>query len=281
MEVAESGQVRVKVAPASVVDRAMLAGVSAEVRLQDHVSLEEAEASMGRIYRPGGKPEPSVALVLGAGNVSSIAPLDALTQLFQHDRVVLLKMNPVNEVLGPHMAEALEPLIARGFLRIVYGGAQVGQHAVDHPDVAAVHLTGSDKTHDAIVFGTGEEGARRKAEATPRIDKEVTAELGNVTPIIVVPGPWSDKDLQDAGPPHRGDAHQQRRLQLHRARVIVQHRAWNRRGRCSTPCVTRCGPASSATPTTRGHGSAGVSSSTPTASPRPSGRTARSRSPSR
>jgi acyl-CoA reductase-like NAD-dependent aldehyde dehydrogenase len=229
MEVAESGQVRVKVAPASMVDRAMMAGVSAEVRLQDDVSLEEAEASMGRIYRPGGKPEPSVALVLGAGNVSSIAPLDALTQLFQYDRVVLLKMNPVNEVLGPHMAEALEPLIARGFLRIIYGGAQVGQHVVDHPEIAAVHLTGSDKTHDAIVFGTGEEGARRKAEASPRIDKEVTAELGNVTPIIVVPGPWSDKDLQMRGRHIAAMLTNNAGFNCIAARVIVQHRAWNRR----------------------------------------------------
>ncbi len=229
MEVAENGQVRVQVAPADVVDRVMLPGISAEVRLQQHVGLEEARATMGRIYRPGGKPEPAVSLVLGAGNVSSIAPLDALTQLFQHDRVVILKMNPVNEALGPHLAEALEPLVARGFLRIVYGGAEVGQHIVDHDDVAAVHLTGSDKTHDAIVFGSGEEGARRKAEASPRVDKEVTAELGNVTPIIVVPGPWSDRDIAMRGRHIAAMLTNNAGFNCIAARVIVQHRAWNRR----------------------------------------------------
>ena len=229
VEVAENGQVRVRVAPADLLDRALLPGVTAEVRLQHHVGLEEARARMGRIYRPGGKPDPSVALVLGAGNVSSIAPLDAFTQLFQHDRVVVLKMNPVNEVLGPHLAEALEPLVARGFLRIVYGGAGVGQHIVDHPDVAAIHLTGSDKTHDAVVFGTGEEGARRKADATPRLDKEVTAELGNVTPIIVVPGPWSDKDLALRGRHIAAMLTNNAGFNCIAARVIVQHRAWNRR----------------------------------------------------
>jgi acyl-CoA reductase-like NAD-dependent aldehyde dehydrogenase len=227
---AENGQVRVTVAPADLLDRALLPGVSAEVRLQHHVGLEQARDAMGRIYRPGGKPEPSVALVLGAGNVSSIAPLDVLTQLFHHDRVVVLKMNPVNEVLGPHMAEAFEPLVARGFLRIVYGGAQVGQHVVDHPDVAAVHLTGSDKTHDAIVFGTGAEGAKRKAEATPRIDKEVTAELGNVTPIIVVPGPWSDKDLTLRGRHIAAMLTNNAGFNCIAARLIIQHRSWNRRG---------------------------------------------------
>lgn len=230
MTTAENGQVRVTVAPADVIDRALLPGVSAEVRLQEHVSLEQAQDSMGRIYRPGGKPEPSVALVLGAGNVSSIAPLDALTQLFEFDRVVVLKMNPVNEVLGPHLAEAFEPLIARGFLRIVYGGAEVGKHVVEHPEVAAVHLTGSDKTHDAIVFGTGEEGAKRKAQASPRIDKEVTAELGNVTPVIVVPGPWSDKDLQMRGRHIASMLTNNAGFNCIAARLIVQHRSWNRRG---------------------------------------------------
>ena len=29
----------------------------------------------------------------------------------------------------------------------------------------------------------------------PKLQKEVTAELGNVTPYIIVPGPWSDEDL--------------------------------------------------------------------------------------
>lgn len=229
MEVAENGQVRVTVAPADFMDRVLQPGVSAEVRLQEHIGLEEAEATMARIYRPGGKPDPSVALVLGAGNVSSIAPLDALTQLFQFDRVVVLKMNPVNEVLGPHLAEAFEPLVARGFLRIVYGGAEVGQHIVEHDDVAAIHLTGSDKTHDAIVFGPGEDGARRKAEASPRIDKEVTAELGNVTPIIVVPGPWSQKDVAMRGRHIANMLTNNAGFNCIAARVIVQHRAWNRR----------------------------------------------------
>jgi hypothetical protein len=42
--------------------------------------------------------------VLGAGNVSSIGPMDALYELFAKDHVVLLKLNPVNEHLGPMVA---------------------------------------------------------------------------------------------------------------------------------------------------------------------------------
>jgi acyl-CoA reductase-like NAD-dependent aldehyde dehydrogenase len=229
LEVAENGQVVAKVAPAGIDDRLMLPGVTAEVRLQRHVTLEQAEASIGRIYRPDHEADPGVALVLGAGNVSSIAPLDALYQLFTLDRVVILKMNPVNEVLGPHLADALEPLVRRGFLRIVYGGAAVGQHIVDHDDVDAIHLTGSDKTHDAIVFGSGEEGRERRKRREPRVTKEVSSELGNVTPIIVVPGPWSEKDLAMRGRHIASMLTNNAGFNCIAARVIVQHRAWNRR----------------------------------------------------
>lgn len=46
------------------------------------------------------------------------------------------------------------------------------------------------------MFGTGEEGQCRKRENNPRLDKPVTSELGNVSPVIVAPGPWSAGDIQ-------------------------------------------------------------------------------------
>ena len=52
-------------------------------------------------------------------------------------------------------------------LRIVDGGADVGQYLTGHPRIDEVHITGSDKTYDAVVFGTGAEGARRKAADEP------------------------------------------------------------------------------------------------------------------
>ena len=56
-------------------------------------------------------------------------------------------------------------------------------------------MTGSDKTYDAIVFGPGDEGARRKAAGVRLVTKPVSAELGCVSPVIIVPGAWSAKDL--------------------------------------------------------------------------------------
>src|SRR5688572_27927446 len=51
--------------------------------------------SQGRIYREQ-QSSGRVGLVLGAGNVSSIAPMDVLYKLFVDNEVCVLKMNPVN-----------------------------------------------------------------------------------------------------------------------------------------------------------------------------------------
>ena len=40
-----------------------------------------------------------------------------------------------------------------GVLRLVYGGIDVGKYVCSHNGIDAIHLTGSDKTYDAIVWG--------------------------------------------------------------------------------------------------------------------------------
>jgi hypothetical protein len=229
LEVAPNGQVVARVYPTDWVDRVVFAGFTAEARLQPGVTLDQARAAMGRIYRPGHVSEPGVTVVLGAGNVAGIAPTDALHHLFALDRVVLLKLNPVNEYMGPHLAEAFQALIREGFLRIAYGGEDTGAYLTEHDKVTAIHVTGSDKTHDAIVFGTGEQGARRKAAGEPRNHRELTSELGNVTPVIVVPGPWSDGDLAFHGESIASMLVQNAGFNCVAARMIVQHRAWSKR----------------------------------------------------
>jgi aldehyde dehydrogenase (NAD(P)+) len=141
------------------------------------------------------EPEGSVTLVLGAGNIASIAPLDVLTALYAHGSVALLKLNPVNAYLAPVFARVFSALIDEGFVRVAAGGADVGAYLCAHPGIDAIHLTGGERTHDAIVFGSGDEGAARKRAGQPVVTKPVTSELGNVTPVIVVPGPWDEADL--------------------------------------------------------------------------------------
>ena len=134
--------------------------------------------------------------MLGAGNINAIPPADVVTKLFNQGKVCVLKMNPVNAYLGPILEEAFAEAIARGFLAIVYGGAEEGSHLAHHPAVDEVHITGSDRTHDLIVWGPpGAERAARMARHDPLLRKEITSELGNITPVLFVPGPWDARTL--------------------------------------------------------------------------------------
>ena len=225
----DRGHTVVEVFPTEPLDRVLFPGFTAEVRLAAGVTPEQARERMGRIYHPGHVSAPEVALVLGAGNVSSIGPMNALTQLFAEDRVVLLKLNPVNEYLAPHLDVALRPLIRGGWLRLVTGGPDVGRAIIDHEGIDTVHLTGSDRTYDAIVFGDDEQAAERKQRGTPLRTKRVTAELGNVTPVIVVPGPWTARDIAYHGDNIASMLVQNGGFNCIAARVIVQHAAWSRR----------------------------------------------------
>ncbi|HZZ00972.1 MAG TPA: aldehyde dehydrogenase family protein [Candidatus Baltobacteraceae bacterium] len=189
------GQTVVDVFPANLYDRVLLDGIRAEVWMHQDVTGETLDATTATWYRQTAH-EPRVALVLGAGNISSIAPLDVLYKLVADGTVCILKMNPVNHYLGPIFEDAFAPLVREGYLRFAYGGAEVGKYLCSHPAVDEIHITGSDKTHDAIVFGDGADAADRKRRNEPLLNKPITSELGNVSPTIVVPGPWSDADVR-------------------------------------------------------------------------------------
>lgn len=199
-DAAPGGRVRAHVFPAHATDGILLSGFTGEVWFQPGVTVEEARARAGLAQLtptvPGG-----VGLVLGAGNVTSIPVLDVLYELLAHNRVALLKVSPTQDALVPVFERALAPLIEPGFLRIVRGGADVGAYLTGHPAIAHVHITGAAPTFDAIVWGastgtaTDKAASRRKRENRPRLTKPITAELGGVSPIIVVPGAWSDADL--------------------------------------------------------------------------------------
>ncbi|MEW5980881.1 MAG: aldehyde dehydrogenase family protein [Acidobacteriota bacterium] len=189
------GRSIVGVFPSSLFDRLLYLGIHGEIWLAP--GAPPTRASAYRSPRSAQRDGPRVALVLGAGNVASIAPLDVLTTLVVHDVTVLLKLNPVNGYLQPVFEEAFSPLIDAGVLAIVGGGAQVGSRLANHPGVDRVHLTGSRRTYDALMWGgTGEEQVWRKTRGEPLLTKPVTAELGCVTPILVVPGRWSASDLR-------------------------------------------------------------------------------------
>ncbi len=187
------GRVVARVMPAGLIDRVTYLGTTADVWMTPGRTPEDVEAAMAGAYRT--PPPPRVCLVLGAGNASSIGPLDVLHKVFVELQVVVLKMHPVMAHLGPVHEAALGPLVDAGLVRVVYGDAAEGGHLAHHPLVDTLHVTGSDRTYEAIVFGAGPEGEERKRRDEPILHKPFTAELGNLTPIIVVPGPWSAADL--------------------------------------------------------------------------------------
>jgi acyl-CoA reductase-like NAD-dependent aldehyde dehydrogenase len=186
-------QVAVDVFPVDRWDSMFFSGVKAEIRMRPGVQLEDVTPGQARAYRES---MPGVALVLGGGNCATIAVGDVLRKLFVENRVVLFKPNPLSAYTGPIISEAFQPLIEQGFLRVVQGGAEEGQWLCRHKDITDIHVTGSNATYDAIVASLG--GDERKEDPVGRRTggKLVTSELGNVSPVIVVPGQWSDKDLE-------------------------------------------------------------------------------------
>ncbi len=189
-----SGQVVVKVLPSTAADKLLFSGSSVEVWMEPEVTVETLRDTIGEFYRKT-DPAGSVCLILGAGNVASIPPLDLLYKLFNEGQVAILKMNPVNDYLGDVFESIFEDFIAAGFARFVYGGRDVGAYLSGHDGIDTIHITGSSRTFNTIRYGTGEEGETNRKTDTPINDKPITAELGGVSPTIVVPGDWSRADL--------------------------------------------------------------------------------------
>lgn len=223
-----NGQVAVQVFPQNTYDRLFFSGLNAEIWMQPGVTaanLPQTQAVTYQNQEHNGK----VALVLGAGNVASIGPMDILYKLFVEDQVVLYKANPVNAYLGPLIAESFRALIEPGYLRLAYGGATEGAYLCNHQGIEEIHITGSDKTFDAIVFGGGPEGAQHKAGNQPVLTKRITGELGNVSPVIVVPGPWSASDLKYQAEHIASMLTNNAGFNCNATRVVIQQAAWEQR----------------------------------------------------
>jgi len=189
-------QWRVPVFPTrGIYDAIVFSGLKAEAWLKPGV--ESATLfNLAGLQAPSEESLP-LTLVLGAGNVSAIPATDVLTKILQDGERVLLKMNPVNDYLKPVFEQAFQPLIEARLLRIVCGNAEESASLVEQPAIDRIHITGSTQTHDAIVWGSDPlDRESRKQKNQPRINVPITSELGNVSPWIVVPGEYSEKQLE-------------------------------------------------------------------------------------
>ena len=191
-----NGQVVAQVVPYDSKEQFALPGVRAEVWMDPSVSVQGGGIPQASFYHLRDK-KGQVCLVLGAGNMAALVVEDFLHKMFVEGQVVALKMNPVIEYLGPIFRDGFDCLIHAGYLQILYGGASEGAYLCNHAAVDNIHMTGADRTFDAIVFGSGTAGKKRKQAHRPQFTKNFSAELGNISPVIVVPGPWTQQDIKN------------------------------------------------------------------------------------
>lgn len=190
----DHGKIAVQILPTTMQDRTLFSGYSAEVWMEHGVTKENLPRHAARRF--GTSVQPGVALVLGAGNVNAIPVLDALYKMVVEGQVCIVKLSEVNDYLLETFDTIFAPLVGPGYVRFVTGNDGVGARLAEHPEIHSIHVTGNARTHDAIVYGPGRDGERRKQARTPRNPRPITSELGGVSPTIVVPGTWSDADFR-------------------------------------------------------------------------------------
>jgi acyl-CoA reductase-like NAD-dependent aldehyde dehydrogenase len=130
-----------------------------------------------------------MAVVLGAGNVTALGPADCVSQIFEHGRAALLKLHPLHAPLEGVLREALAPLVEEGLLAILTGGPEVARDLIARPEVGHVHLTGGSAAFESLVWDG------RPRSGPPVLQTPLTCELGNVSPWVVIPGRYSDREL--------------------------------------------------------------------------------------
>lgn len=223
-----NGQLVARVLPANIYERIGLPGIYGDVWMQPGAEAEDGTPARAGFYFQE-KPQGQVALVLAAGNIASLVCGDFLHKLFVEGQVVLLKPNPVNAYLTPLIEEAFAALIRPGYLRIINGGTDQGHYLAEHQLVETIHLTGAASTYESIVFGPGEAGAENKRRRTPRISKPFNAELGNLSPVIVVPGPWTKSDIRYQGGKMGTWWVLNAGHNCVTPRVLIHHKSWDQR----------------------------------------------------
>jgi aldehyde dehydrogenase (NAD(P)+) len=224
-----AGRLTVGVFPSSRIDGVLFSGITVDAHMLPGVTEESLDATRASFYK-GGKHEGRTILVLGAGNIAAIPAMDVVTKLFNEGAVCLLKMNPVNAYLGPFIEAAFAEAIEQGFLAVAYGGAEEGAYLAQHRGIDEVHLTGSAATYDSIVWGPpGPEREARKARNQPVLTKPVTAELGNVSPVLVVPGPYSENELAFRAENIAGAVTCNASFLCNSAKMLVTPTAWAQR----------------------------------------------------
>ena len=140
--------------------------------------------TQGKIYRDktyGVAKEGAVSLVLGAGNISSIGPMDALHKLVVEDEVVLLKTNQSTPMSVHSSKRASLRSSKRAFSKsstVAQASANISASIRTLP--ASTSLARCDPRRDCL--GDEKEQTKRKKANDPKLKIPISSELGCVTP---------------------------------------------------------------------------------------------------
>ena len=186
---------KIHIFPNKPIEKLLFPFITADMHFSKNMSKSDIINSRGFGTRLGFKN--GISLILGAGNVSSIPLLDTIYDMVVNRHCILLKLNPVNEYLKPVFEKVFENFISRGFMVVTTGDINVSSYMTAHSGITNMHLTGSDKTYENIVYGsTINEKDKGKKTLSKKNKKPFTTELGNVTPFIIHPGKWSTSEIK-------------------------------------------------------------------------------------
>eukprot|EP00755_Sulcionema_specki_P011547 Sspe_Gene.7793::Locus_2640_Transcript_1_1_Confidence_1.000_Length_1885::g.7793::m.7793 len=149
--------------------------------------------------------------ILSAGNFE--CPNDVLSKMFVESKVVVYSRHANLEKSNRFIERIFKKLVDDGFFAVLPPGIPMADALVRHSRVDEVLMTGGCATYDKIVWGNDE----AKAKRVRRIEKQVDAELGAVSPYIIVPGDWSAKEIE------------------HHARALVGFKLMNSGAICASP----------------------------------------------
>ena len=186
---------KIHIFPNKPIEKLLFPFITADMHFSKNMSKSDIINSRGFGTRLGFKN--GISLILGAGNVSSIPLLDTIYDMVVNRHCILLKLNPVNEYLKPVFEKVFENFISRGFMVVTTGNINVSSYMTAHSGITNMHLTGSDKTYENIVYGsTLNEKDKGKKTLSKKNKKPFTTELGNVTPFIIHPGKWTTSEIK-------------------------------------------------------------------------------------
>ena len=157
-----------KVFPNKFIEKLTFPFIDAKVYFNKSMSFDDINKFRGFSKRYD--IDPSITLVLGAGNFSSIPYLDVLYHLITRRSVILLKLNPVNDYLKPVFEKVFQNFIERGYVIVSTGNVDESKYMANHQGVDHIHLTGSDKTFEEIVYGRHLNDKERKLKNLPKLN---------------------------------------------------------------------------------------------------------------